>query len=57
MGKNFSCFDVIHRFVLVVMVNVMIVETTKADKVIRAMRKEINVRKVENNTLAAILLR
>ena len=57
MGKNFPCFDVIQRFILVVMVNIVIIEITKAKKVTQAVRKEVNVREVENNTFAAIFLR
>lgn len=57
IGKDFSYFDVIYHFIFVIIVNVMIVEMIKADKITRTMRNEVNNREVENNTLTAIILR
>lgn len=57
IGKDFSYFDVIYHFIFVVIINVVIVEMTRADKITQAMRKEVNIREVENNTLTAIILR
>lgn len=53
----FFYFDVIQHFNLIVMIDIMVVKLAKVDKIIRAMKTETNIKKVENNIFAIILLK
>lgn len=47
----------VYHFNFVDIVNFVVVEITKVDKIIQAMKKKVNIRKVENNTFIAIFLK